>query len=175
MTTRSGFVPSPCTSVQLSSSFTPQRMPLKRCHSHRTSAATRSARLIPIAASTGTGVRQVSADEAEASIKASARPTLFVASATWCGPCQFLAPELDTVAGIYKDSVDILKMDTDEYPDMASAMLVRGLPSLYFIQNAKLLYKMEGAVPAVRLEQMINFFFFNGPRPEGLTLPGEEN
>ena len=118
-------------------------------------------------------MRELSADEVEATVKGSARPILFVASARWCGPCQFIAPELHKLADIYKDAVDIIKMDTDEYPDMASAMLVRGLPSLYFIKNAQLLYKMEGALPAEKLEEFVNFFFFNGPRPEEL-VPAEE-
>lgn len=45
-------------------------------------------------------------------------------TATWCGPCLLLAQELEKVAADMGDSVDILKLDVDENPDLASALQV---------------------------------------------------
>lgn len=44
----------------------------------------------------------------------------------WCGPCQFLLPQLDIVAEKFGDRLDILKFDTEQYPKLASALRVRG-------------------------------------------------
>lgn len=82
-----------------------------------------------------------------------------------------LKPELEKLAGRYKDAVDILKFDTeanDAHMDMASAMMVRGLPTLFFIKDGQLLYRMEGALPAESLEIIVDHLFFDGPKPEGL-------
>jgi thiol-disulfide isomerase/thioredoxin len=46
-------------------------------------------------------------------------------AATWCGPCLLLAQELEQVAEEMGDQVDILKLDVDENPDLASALQVR--------------------------------------------------
>lgn len=109
--------------------------------------------------------REVSATELEQIIAAGARPLLLDAYAPWCGPCQFMLPELDVVAQRYGDAVDILKLDTEQYPDLASAMRIRGLPTLMFIKDTELLFRMEGALPSVEIEKLVNYLFFDGPKP----------
>lgn len=52
----------------------------------------------------------------------------------WCGPCQILAGELDKVAGLYKEKLRVLKVDSDEEPRIASALKVYGLPTIFFIK-----------------------------------------
>ncbi len=43
----------------------------------------------------------------------------------------------------------------------------RRLPTLFFIKDGELKFRMEGALPAEELEKLINYFFFDGPRPGG--------
>lgn len=85
--------------------------------------------------------------------------------AKWCGPCQFLIPELERLAEKMGDRIQILKLDTDEEAEYASAIGVRGLPTLFFISDGQLRYKMEGAMSAGDLERMAEHFFFDGPKP----------
>lgn len=63
------------------------------------------------------------------------------------------------------DRMQVIKIDSDEYPDYCTAIGVRGLPSLYFIQDGELKYKMEGAEKAENLAQLAEHFFFDGPEP----------
>lgn len=46
--------------------------------------------------------------------------------ATWCGPCLLLAQELEKVAEEMGGAVDILKLDVDENPELASQLQVWG-------------------------------------------------
>lgn len=48
---------------------------------------------------------------------------------------------------------------------------VRGLPSLYFIQDSRLKYKMEGADTADNLVKLADHYFFDGPKPEEPEVP----
>lgn len=53
----------------------------------------------------------------------------------------------------------------------ASMIGVRGLPSLYFIQDSRLKYKMEGADTADNLVKLADHYFFDGPKPEEPEVP----
>lgn len=37
-----------------------------------------------------------------------------------------MAPELEKLAKRYGDAIDVLKLDTEAYPELASALVVRG-------------------------------------------------
>lgn len=39
------------------------------------------------------------------------------------------------------------------------------LPTLFFIRDAKLRYRMEGALTAEELDQLVDYILFDGPAP----------
>ncbi len=45
--------------------------------------------------------------------------------ADWCGPCKRMGEVLETL-----DDVNILKINTDEYPELASSFGVMSIPTL---------------------------------------------
>lgn len=119
---------------------------------------------------------KVTADELEVKLQACERPVLLDAFAEWCGPCQFLIPHLDAVADKYGDRLDVLKLDTEEFPDLASALMIRGLPTLFFIKDGKLRYRMEGAVTTEQLDKLVDYLLFDGPQPfENDLTPKDAN
>lgn len=73
-----------------------------------------------------------------------------------CGPCQFLLPVLDELAARYEGRLRILKVDTESEPELASALAIRGLPTLCFVRDGALKYRMEGALAADELAQIID-------------------
>lgn len=78
-------------------------------------------------------------------------PVLVDFFATWCPPCQRLAPILDKLAADYGEKVKIVKLNTDEETIWASKLGVRGLPTIAFFQDGKLVAKESGLIPYTQL------------------------
>lgn len=59
---------------------------------------------------------------------------------TWCGPCTTLADSLTNVAQNDKmlQQAHFIKVDVDEFPDLAELYNVSALPYLIFFKNGKL-------------------------------------
>ncbi|WP_159799421.1 thioredoxin [Flavobacterium sp. MK4S-17] len=77
------------------------------------------------------------------------KPVLVDFFATWCGPCQMLAPILKEVKESLGDRITIIKIDVDKNQAlMASPQFqVRGVPTLMLFQNGKVLWKQSGVLP----------------------------
>ncbi len=78
-------------------------------------------------------------------------PVLVDFYATWCGPCQMMAPILDRVGTQLKGRVQIVKIDTDKYPNLASQYQINALPTLVLFKNAQPVERIEGLVQADQL------------------------
>lgn len=50
--------------------------------------------------------------------------------ADWCGPCKMLLPVLDEI-----DFATILKVNVDEFPDIAKRFGIMSIPTLVFFKN----------------------------------------
>lgn len=82
-------------------------------------------------------------------------PLLLDVFATWCGPCQMMAPQLEQAAQAWGDRVRVAKMDSDQNPQQASQWRVQGLPSLILFQNGKEIDRIEGALMKDQLIQWV--------------------
>ncbi|HEY9599881.1 MAG TPA: thioredoxin [Cyanophyceae cyanobacterium] len=82
-------------------------------------------------------------------------PVLVDFYATWCGPCQMMAPILEQVNNQLKGRLQIVKIDTDRYPQLASQYQIHALPTLVLFKNAQPVERIEGVVPADRLIQRL--------------------
>lgn len=56
--------------------------------------------------------------------------------ATWCGPCQLLAPVLEEVEKEVKD-LEVVKIDVDEFPNIARRFGIMSIPTLIAFKNGK--------------------------------------
>ncbi len=77
-------------------------------------------------------------------------------TATWCGPCQALAPILDKLATEFKGKVSIGKCDIDENPDIAGEYGVMAVPTLLFIKNGQVVDQHAGLLPESNLRQRLS-------------------
>ena len=73
--------------------------------------------------------------------------------ATWCGPCRMLGPVLEELDA-EGFPVQIVKIDTDEAPDLAMKYNVQAIPTLLFFSEGKLVNKTMGFQ---RKDQIVNF------------------
>ena len=58
-------------------------------------------------------------------------------TATWCGPCQMIAPAYAKMAEEFSDCV-FIKVDVDECADIAAGAEVRAMPTFHFMKDGKL-------------------------------------
>ena len=61
------------------------------------------------------------------------KPAIVDFTATWCGPCQRIAPILDQLAAEYDGKVVIYKVDIDKNRDLAKAFNVTSIPAILYI------------------------------------------
>src|SRR5262245_24979931 len=76
-------------------------------------------------------------------------------TATWCGPCQALAPILDKLASEFKGKVSVGKCDIDENPEIAGEYGVMAVPTLVFIKNGQVVDQHAGLLPESHLRQRL--------------------
>ena len=88
-------------------------------------------------------------------IIASEKPVLVDFFATWCGPCQTLAPILKEVKEQLGDKISIIKIDVDKNQQIALRFQVRGVPTLMLYQNGKQLWRQSGVLSKNDLVKII--------------------
>jgi thioredoxin len=80
-------------------------------------------------------------------------PVLVDFYATWCGPCQMMSPILDQVGTIMRDRIQIVKIDSDRYPSIASQYQIQALPTLVLFKNGIPIDRIEGLMQTPQLIQ----------------------
>ncbi|KAJ0987215.1 hypothetical protein J5N97_005571 [Dioscorea zingiberensis] len=88
-----------------------------------------------------------SSTELEKALKAAAnlsRLVILYFTATWCGPCRFMAPVYTSLAE-KNHKVVFLKVDIDELGDVARHWNVSSVPTFFFVKNGKEVDKVIGA------------------------------
>lgn len=79
-------------------------------------------------------------------------------SATWCGPCQMLAPILDELSGEV-DSVDFYNVDVDENPDLAREFRIMNIPAVVALKDGQIVGQQIGFVPKEDLKNFLEGSF----------------
>ena len=61
------------------------------------------------------------------------KPAIVDFTATWCGPCQRIAPILDELAVQYDGKIVIYKVDVDKNRELAKTFNVSSIPAVLYI------------------------------------------
>ncbi|MEE8191820.1 MAG: thioredoxin [Gemmatimonadales bacterium] len=75
--------------------------------------------------------------------------------ATWCGPCQIVAPVIEQIAEEYEGRVKVAKLDVDGNQMTAMKYNVRSIPSVLFFKNGEHVDTVVGAVPKTYLVEKL--------------------
>jgi thioredoxin 1 len=76
--------------------------------------------------------------------------------AVWCGPCRIIAPVVDELAQEYEGRLRVVKLNTDENPDVASRYQIMGIPTLLFFKDGKPVDKIVGAAAKKQFKDKID-------------------
>jgi thioredoxin len=94
----------------------------------------------------------------EDAIANSDRPILVDFYATWCGPCQMMAKILEQVNLQLNAQIQIIKIDTDRYPQIASQHQIQALPTLVLFKNGQPVDRIEGVLQPPQLVDRVRRF-----------------
>lgn len=83
------------------------------------------------------------------------KPAIIDFYADWCGPCKMVAPVLEELAGEYKDSLTIYKVDTEVEQELAAVFGIQSIPTFLFIPMEGLPMLQPGALPKKAFQQVI--------------------
>ena len=125
------------------------RIPLKRLASRGRCGACR-ARLAPLAEPLDVGDAEFK--EIVDNVKV---PVLVDFWAAWCGPCRMAAPEVKKVAKKLAGKALVLKVNTEEHPDLASRFDVRGIPNFVVLKDGELVLQQPGLVKSHQMERWL--------------------
>ncbi|NIQ39133.1 MAG: thioredoxin [Proteobacteria bacterium] len=83
-------------------------------------------------------------------------PALVDFWASWCGPCQTIAPVVEELAREYAGKVKVAKLNVEENPQTPARYGVRGIPTLILFKNGQVFDQVVGVVSTDRLRQMLD-------------------
>jgi putative thioredoxin len=75
--------------------------------------------------------------------------------APWCGPCRVLGPVLEAAVAALAGRVELVKINTDESPELAQQFQIQGIPAVKAFRDGKVVAEFVGAQPAPQIKKFL--------------------
>jgi putative thioredoxin len=75
--------------------------------------------------------------------------------AEWCGPCKTLGPILERVVAETDGKVELVKVDVDTNPEVATAFRAQSIPAVHALVDGKVVDSFLGAIPEAQVRAFV--------------------
>jgi thioredoxin 2 len=75
--------------------------------------------------------------------------------ASWCGPCLMVAPEIARVAEDEAGRWLVVKISTEDLPQVAQRFQISAIPTLVLLKEGRQLARQSGAMPADAVRRLL--------------------
>lgn len=100
----------------------------------------------------------ITKDNVETEINNASKPVILDVYATWCGPCQQMAPIFDELEKDLGDKAIFAKLNVDEARELSIHYGVTSVPTFIFIKNGEVRHKETGYMNKDDLKHKIEEF-----------------
>ena len=100
-------------------------------------------------------VFEVTKDNFEAEVIGAKIPIVLDCWASWCGPCVRLTPIITDAVEAQDGKVKLAKLNTDEQPELAQALQIQSLPTVFTVHNGKPVDNFVGLLGEEEVEQFV--------------------
>lgn len=73
-------------------------------------------------------------------------PVLIDVWAPWCGPCHMMAPAFANAVSMLEPDMRLVKLNSQDEPEMASQLRIRGVPTMLLFVNGRGVARTSGAM-----------------------------
>ena len=101
------------------------------------------------------GVAELDAATHDKVVRGDGLPVLVDYWAPWCGPCRSMAPEFAKAAKTLAGQARLMKLNTEDHPQISSRAGIRGIPALILYRNGRELARLSGARPAADITAFV--------------------
>lgn len=99
-------------------------------------------------------VVKITKNNFESEVLKSEKKVLLDFYAEWCGPCRMVGPVVEEIANEHPE-YKICKINVDEQPELAASFQVMSIPSLFVMENGKVINQALGAKTKAQLLEML--------------------
>ena len=99
-------------------------------------------------------IKSITEKEFSFTVEKATKPVLVQFFASWCGPCNSLTSELESLTAEGCD-VDIVKVNVDENNHLAERFAVKKLPCMILFKNGEAVKTVEGFRTKKQIKKMI--------------------
>lgn len=90
---------------------------------------------------------KVSGEDFERTVLGSEAPVLVDFYADWCAPCKYVAPLMDELARTHEGTLLVVKVDTDQAPDLSQKWGIRSIPTVILFKEGEEVSRSVGFEP----------------------------